>query len=143
MAASIVKNITWLGEFDWIIPHQANGHIAELFGERFPETKGKVFATADRLGNLGSAASAIIFPYFVANITIPYFAPTTGNGNSFFIFAALLNLAAVFCWLGMNPRKPLDTSIPRERIRLRVILMLGTIGILFLLLMVYKTFYLK
>lgn len=45
-----------LGEFDWIIPHQANGHIAEIFAERFPETKGKVFVTADRLGNLGSAA---------------------------------------------------------------------------------------
>ncbi len=50
-----------LGEFDWIIPHQANGHIAELFGDRFPETKGKVFATADRLGNLGSAAIWVSF----------------------------------------------------------------------------------
>ena len=45
-----------LGEFDWIIPHQANGHIAGLFAERFPETEGRVFVTADRLGNLGSAA---------------------------------------------------------------------------------------
>jgi len=50
-----------LGEFDWIIPHQANGHIAELFAERFPETRGKVFATADRLGNLGSAAIWVSF----------------------------------------------------------------------------------
>lgn len=45
-----------LGEFDWIIPHQANGHIAGMFAERFPETEGRVFVTADRLGNLGSAA---------------------------------------------------------------------------------------
>jgi 3-oxoacyl-[acyl-carrier-protein] synthase-3 len=45
-----------LGELDWIIPHQANGHIAGLFAERFPETEGRVFVTADRLGNLGSAA---------------------------------------------------------------------------------------
>lgn len=45
-----------LGEFDWIIPHQANGHIAGMFAERFPETEGKIFVTADRLGNLGSAA---------------------------------------------------------------------------------------
>ena len=37
-------------------PHQSNGHIAGMFGERFPETKGRVFVTADRLGNLGSAA---------------------------------------------------------------------------------------
>lgn len=50
-----------LGEFDWIIPHQANGHIAELFAERFPETKGKVYVTADRLGNLGSAAIWVSF----------------------------------------------------------------------------------
>ena len=50
-----------LGEFDWIIPHQANGRIAELFAARFPETEGKVFATADRLGNLGSAAIWVSF----------------------------------------------------------------------------------
>lgn len=50
-----------LDEFDWIIPHQANGHIAEIFAERFPETKGKVFVTADRLGNLGSAAIWVSF----------------------------------------------------------------------------------
>lgn len=104
---------------------------------------GAVSGTMNMLGNLGSAASAIIFPWFVANVTIPFFAPNTGNGNSFFMFAALLNLIAVFCWLGMNPRKPLDTRISKERIRLRVILMLGTVGILFLLLMVYKTFILN
>ena len=45
-----------LKDFDWIIPHQANGHIAEMFTSRFPETEGKVFVTADQLGNLGSAA---------------------------------------------------------------------------------------
>jgi ACS family glucarate transporter-like MFS transporter len=104
---------------------------------------GAVSGTMNMLGNLGSAASAIIFPYFVAHITIPFFAPTTGNGNSFFMFAALLNLVAIFCWLGMNPRKPLDTSISKEKIRLRVILMLGTIAVLFVLLMIYKTFFLN
>ena len=45
-----------LKDFDWIIPHQANGHIAELIAHRFPETEGKVYVTADKLGNLGSAA---------------------------------------------------------------------------------------
>jgi len=50
-----------LGEFDWIIPHQANGHIARMFADRFPETEGKVFVTADRLGNLGSAAIWLSF----------------------------------------------------------------------------------
>lgn len=43
-------------DFDWIIPHQANGLMAEIIAKRLPETKGKVFVTADRLGNLGSAA---------------------------------------------------------------------------------------
>lgn len=50
-----------LGEFDWVIPHQANGHIAELIAERYPETTDKVFVTADRLGNLGSAAIWVSF----------------------------------------------------------------------------------
>jgi len=50
-----------LSDFDWIIPHQANGHIAELFAARYPETKGKVVVTADSLGNLGSAAIWVSF----------------------------------------------------------------------------------
>ncbi|MBN2314546.1 MAG: MFS transporter [Sedimentisphaerales bacterium] len=104
---------------------------------------GAVSGTMNMLGNLGSAASAVLFPYFVAHITIPFFAETTGNANSFFIFAALLNLIAVICWVFMDPRKPLDISIPKEKIRMRVILMLGTIVVLFLLLMIYKTFFLK
>lgn len=104
---------------------------------------GAVSGTMNMLGNLGSAASAIIFPYFVANITIPFFAEKTGNANSFFIFAALLNLIAIICWFLMNPRKPLDTSIPKEKIRVRVILLVGSIAALFVLLMIYKTFFLK
>ena len=45
-----------LDDFDWILPHQANGRIDALFRERFPEYPGRVYVTADRLGNLGSAA---------------------------------------------------------------------------------------
>ena len=45
-----------LDDFDWIVPHQANGLIAELFVQRFPAAMGKVFVIADQLGNLGSAA---------------------------------------------------------------------------------------
>ena len=45
-----------LDDFDYILPHQANGHIDEMFRERFPDYGGQVFVTADRLGNLGSAA---------------------------------------------------------------------------------------
>jgi len=50
-----------LSDFDWIIPHQANGHIAKLFAARYPETKGRVVVTADTLGNLGSAAIWVSF----------------------------------------------------------------------------------
>lgn len=45
-----------LDSFEWILPHQAHGRIAEMFSRQFPETSGKVVNTADRLGNLGSAA---------------------------------------------------------------------------------------
>ena len=45
-----------LNDFDWILPHQANGQIDQMFKARFPEYRGQIFVTADRLGNLGSAA---------------------------------------------------------------------------------------
>ena len=45
-----------LQDFDWVIPHQVNGHIAALFAARIPELDGKVFVIADETGNLGSAA---------------------------------------------------------------------------------------
>jgi len=104
---------------------------------------GAASGAMNMFGNLGSAASAAIFPYFVANVTIPFFAEKAGNANSFFIFAALLNLIAIACWFLMDPRKPLDTSISKEKIRLRVIVMLGTIMVLFVLLTIYKTFFLN
>ena len=45
-----------LGEFDWILPHQANGHLAHLFSQYFDVPEEKIYVTADKLGNLGSAA---------------------------------------------------------------------------------------
>ena len=39
-----------LDDFDWVIPHQANGHIASLMEARFPALHGKVYVTADTLG---------------------------------------------------------------------------------------------
>lgn len=50
-----------LRDFDWIIPHQANGHIAAMFAARYPHTQSKVVVSADRLGNLGSAAIWVSF----------------------------------------------------------------------------------
>ena len=45
-----------LSDFDWVIPHQANGHIAELLADSTGLDPARVQVTADRLGNLGSAA---------------------------------------------------------------------------------------
>lgn len=45
-----------LDEFDWILPHQANGRLAKQFSDHFKVAVEKIFVTADRLGNLGSAA---------------------------------------------------------------------------------------
>ncbi len=45
-----------LQDFDWILPHQANGRMDQLIASRFSELRGRVFVTADRYGNLGSAA---------------------------------------------------------------------------------------
>jgi 3-oxoacyl-[acyl-carrier-protein] synthase III len=41
---------------DHIIPHQANGRMAELFGRCAGIDPKRVFVNADRLGNIGSAA---------------------------------------------------------------------------------------
>ena len=41
---------------DHVIPHQVNGHMAELLGAHFGIEPRRVFVNADRLGNTGSAA---------------------------------------------------------------------------------------
>ena len=45
-----------LKDFDWILPHQANGHLARLFSQYFEVAEDRIYVTADKLGNLGSAA---------------------------------------------------------------------------------------
>ena len=41
---------------DHVIPHQVNGHMAELLGTHFGIEPKRVFVNADRVGNTGSAA---------------------------------------------------------------------------------------
>ena len=62
------------------------------------------------LGNLGAAMSAILFPWFVHHVTLPRIAPTTGTANSFFVFAAALNIAAAAAWMMMDPERKLDDN---------------------------------
>jgi ACS family glucarate transporter-like MFS transporter len=107
------------------------------------KSSGAVSGTMNMLGNVGSATSAIIFPFFIANVTIPIFAENAGSGNSFFILAAVLNILGMCSWMFMNPLKKLNTSMPKEKIRLRVIIMIASILIAFIGLYIYKTFFMK
>ena len=71
------------------------------------DRSGAVSGAMNMVGNMGAALSAILFPYFVANVTLPLIATETGTANSFFVFAAVMNGLAVVAWLFMNPRKQL------------------------------------
>jgi ACS family glucarate transporter-like MFS transporter len=73
---------------------------------------GAVSASMNMVGNMGAAVSAVAFPYFVANVTIPVVAETTGTANSFFVFAAIMNTLAVIAWMFMNPRRELKEISP-------------------------------
>ncbi len=107
------------------------------------ENSGVVSGTMNMFGNLGAAAGAILFPYFVANITLPFFAEKAGTANSFFIFAATLNVLAMFSWVFMNPRKKLNTSMPKEKIQRRVIILIASLLIVFIGLYIFSTFLMK
>jgi MFS transporter, ACS family, glucarate transporter len=92
---------------------------------------GTVSGAMNMVGNLGSAASAMLFPWFVANVTLPVVAPQTGTANAFFVFAAVLNISAAGMWLVMNPaRQPAASpAAVRLRITLFVVLIVVVIGL--------------
>lgn len=50
-----------LREVDYVIPHQANGRMAELLAQRFDVAPERVFVNAARVGNTGSAAIWLAF----------------------------------------------------------------------------------
>jgi len=81
---------------------------------------GAVSGAMNMVGNLGAAMSAVAFPYFVANVTLPYFAEQPGNANSFFVFAAIMNGLAALAWCLMNPMRELR-SISRRQLMGRLI----------------------
>jgi ACS family glucarate transporter-like MFS transporter len=79
---------------------------------------GAVSGAMNMIGNLGSAASAILCPWFVTHVTLPVFATAPGTANAFFIFAAALNVVAILAWLGMNPqRAAVHGNAGRSRLR--------------------------
>ncbi len=69
------------------------------------DRSGAVSGAMNMVGNLGAALSAVIFPFFVAHVTLPFVATKTGTANSFFVFAAFMNGLAVVCWMLMNPQR--------------------------------------
>lgn len=96
---------------------------------------GTVSATMNMVGNIGSAVSAIIFPFFISHVTIPFFVTSTGTANSFFIFAAIMNLLAIGAWLGISSQSQTvdfdKKSANRRMIILLLIMFLLAAGALF------------
>jgi ACS family glucarate transporter-like MFS transporter len=107
------------------------------------KNSGAVSGAMNMLGNLGSATSAVIFPFFIANITLPFFAEKTGSANSFLLLAATLNILAMLSWVFMNPKKKIETSMPKEKIRLKAIVLIASILIIFIGIYMYKTFFMS
>ena len=87
---------------------------------------GAVSAAMNMVGNMGAAVSAVAFPFFVASVTVPYIAEETGTANSFFLFAAGMNVLAAVAWLFMNPRRELK-EISKAALQRRLLLFLGLI----------------
>ncbi len=94
---------------------------------------GAVSAAMNMVGNMGAAVSAVAFPFFVANITMPVFAEVQGTANSFFVFAAAMNVLAVFAWTMMNPLrelKPISKQALNIRLAFFAILFVGVLSAL-------------
>lgn len=94
---------------------------------------GAVSAAMNMVGNLGAALSAVVFPYFVSSVTIPYIAPELGTASSFFVFAATMNILAVIAWIFMNPRrelKPASSGELKTRLTFFVVLIVGVLSAL-------------
>ncbi len=104
---------------------------------------GAVSGAMNMMGNLGSAFSAIIFPHFVAYVSLPYFAEETGTANSFFVFAATINVLAAIAWLFMNPKKKISDSVSPRQVRIRLVIFIIAAVLLVGGLLTYKIFFMK
>ncbi|MEM0914749.1 MAG: MFS transporter [Planctomycetota bacterium] len=85
---------------------------------------GAVSGAMNMLGNMGAATAAVLFPFFVAHITLPYIAPETGTANSFFVLAALINALALVAWMFMNPRRSVK-AISAAALKFRIAVFVG------------------
>jgi len=64
---------------------------------------GTISAAMNMVGNIGAAFGAIVFPILQD--------ATTGRAESFFLMAAAFNAAAIICWLFMNPKRGLTSTV--------------------------------
>lgn len=101
---------------------------------------GAVSAAMNTFQNMGGALAAILFPYFIAHVTLPYFAEATGTANSYFAFAAALNVLAATAWAAVNPRRRLSADVPAGQVRLRVAVFIAVLILLAGALISYRAF---
>jgi len=102
---------------------------------------GAVSAAMNMIGNFGSAASAMLFPYFVAHVALPGLTLQPKTADSFFAFAAGVNLLGAFCWLGMNPHRRLAEAASAAEIRLKMAAAVGLFALLSAALIYYWLFF--
>ncbi len=100
---------------------------------------GAVSGSMNMVGNLGAAVSAVVFPYCVAQVTVPYFAEKLGTASSFFVFAAGMNVLAVIAWLFMNPLRQLK-EVTKKALKIRLALFICLIAIVVFALVYTKFF---
>lgn len=103
------------------------------------DRSGAVSGSMNMVGNLGAALSAVIFPYFVAHVTLPVIAPQTGSANSFFALAATMNILAMIAWSMMNPQRKLKSTLSPTELRIRM-LIFAAIAMLVIGALVYTQF---
>ncbi len=103
------------------------------------DNSGIVSATMNMLGNIGSAFSAIIFPFFISVVTIPFLVPETGTANSFFVFSALMNILAAGAWLLLKPGQKLGSDDP-IKVRRRLTAFIVILSVITLSILLIKFF---
>ena len=59
------------------------------------KNSGAVSGSMNMIGSFGSFVSSIAFPYLYR---------LTGSANAYFVTAAVLDVVAIGCWLGMKPK---------------------------------------
>lgn len=104
---------------------------------------GAVSAAMNMFGNVGAALSSVMFPFFIAHVTMPFFAERAGTANSYFVFAAVMNLLSAVSWFLINPRRKLTEAMTARQVRLRVYLIIGGLMLLSGGVIVWQSFFAK